>query len=509
MRNVGTLIFDVDYAVDSIIAEDSKISGFVSSTALKASKGPLNVTIVSSDISLFCDTNVDSHRAGLKVFIDHVAEYFKNGLLSSIKITSAGNHGHLGLTVSVQENDENEGPKPMKSCSPDTTIGEQQLKHQKAMQECVHMIEWTLDDIVVGIHPSPNDPIESSLCCTFTVIKNSIVDFTALSHSLIRTALVGQNMRMVGRLRCIDLPVSNDGTHCAISLEASYEIFPFSIRSFHANSLSSDIDDLSTMQLEVVQIVPLPMIDVSLLFGIPLVVRAGLEQDYEQFQEMKVLVRSFFTVLQKQEQAILLRGTSHRPSKKRTSGHAEHVYSGFSLSTEQYFVLMAQENPTSMLHPESGASGPNSGLLFRIAHCDLLLHDKYLMHGEYGPYRPPTVDDQETETQYTEYIENALSTLSVATYNPFTIGLPNNERRKSSIYHEENGPTAADSPNAIHPFSPLAVDAGASSDENFNVHNSSELDISYDTTKLSIYDLATTTTTDDMMDDVVDESYTF
>ena len=493
--------------MDSIVAEDATFTGFITSNTLKTSKGPINVTIICSDISLFCDTNDDSHRTGLQVFIDHVTPYFHQGLLSSIAITVATNNGQLAICT--EENDENEIPveasdRPLKVS---TTTGTQQENHQKAMQNCARVIEWTLHDFINGIHQSRNDLTESSLRCSFILMKNSAVDFMALSHSLVRSALIGCNARLDCRLRRIDLPVSGDGTHCSISLEASYEVFPFSVLSCQTKFLSSDLDDLSTMHLKVVQIMPLAMIDASLLFGIPLVVRAGLEQDYVHFQEMKILVRSLFTVLQKQEQAILLRGSSCRQLNKRTKiDRMEQLHSEFSYPSEQYFLLMSQEIPSTVLtSTEITSTGPNSGLLFRIAHCDDLLHDKYMTDSVYGQ-SIQTDDDRETEIQYTEYIENSLSTLTIGTYNPFSISLPKNERLTSVPKLLETLDDEGEQKTAKYfleeteaPLQPMMNRMPLLADATSNSNLSSAMDVSYEETNLSIYDLHSTN--DDMIDD--------
>jgi hypothetical protein len=413
-------------------------------------------------------------------------------LLSSIAITTAVKKGHLAL--SLEENSENEKHNATSDKSPDSTASELIENHRKAMQDCVRMIDWTLDDFMTGIHSPHNDLCGSSVSCSFTMIKNSIVDFMALSHSLVRTELIARSTRLACRLRRIDLPVSGDGTHCSISLEASYEMFPFTVHSYHGKFLSSDLDDLSLMHLEVVQSIPLPMIDASLLFGIPLVVRAGLETDYAQFQEMKMLVRSFFTVLQKQERAILLRGTSQCRWDKHTNTKysKENLHDGFSYPPEQYFLLMPQETPTNMINAEIGSAGPNSGLLFRIAHSDYLLHDKYVMDSTPELYLP-TDDDRETEIQYMEYIENSLSTLDVGMYNPFTIYLPNNEQsNRPTIF--ENAGSDGDMQTSTNVFGeeqsplpiqdPTSISGDASIDDVLN-----EMDISYEAAKLSIYDL--------------------
>ena len=276
-------------------------------------------------------------------------------------------------------------------------------------------------------------------------------------------------------------------------------MFPFMVHSYHAKFLTIDLDELSLMHMEVVQTMPLSMIDVSLLFGIPLVVRAGLETDYAQFQDMKVLVRSFFTVLQRQQKAILLRGSKQFRLEKSTVSN-EHVHAGFSYPAEQYFLLMSQETPTAMINTESVSAGPSSGLLFRIAHFDYLLHDKSMTERVHDQYI--TDGDCETEIQYMEYIENSLSTLSFSMYNPFTISIPNNGlhdepigKTFENIGDEGNTHTSLCILEAEDAPLPMKESVSISTDPIVN-EVSIEMDLSYEAENLSIYDFHAVT--DDM-----------
>ena len=57
------------------------------STGFDARRHPLDVTIFASDISLFTDSNVDSHRRGLNRFWEKMREAFRTGTIRSIVIT--------------------------------------------------------------------------------------------------------------------------------------------------------------------------------------------------------------------------------------------------------------------------------------------------------------------------------------------------------------------------------------------------------------------------------------
>jgi hypothetical protein len=115
-----------------------------------------------------------------------------------------------------------------------------------------------------------------------------------------------------------------------------------------------------------------------------------------------------------------------------------------------------------------------------------------------GQYTP-TDDENETVIQYMEYIENSLSTLNVCTYNPFTISLLNNERCTETNIPEHVGDKGlipnvnCDLDEAPSPMNnPMSVIA----EDNFHFASDSNMDISDEAGKLSIYDLHAVT--DDM-----------
>jgi hypothetical protein len=481
------------FAVDTILDEDSKFDGFVTSKNLQKSRAPINVTIICSDVSLFCDSNLDSHRIGLQAFLDHVIPYFQQELICSIKIATATTSGQVALQL--DESDENATLHAVSENATASLTNESKFQEnfRVAIEKCARMIEWKIDDVVSGFHQSRNGSSDTSIRLSFSMIKNSSVDFISLSHSVLRDALLGHKVCLASRLRRIDLPVSGDGIHCSISLEASYQIFPFSINSLHAEILSKDLEELSTMHLTVSKRIPLSAIDASLLYGVPFVIRAGMEQDYTQFCEMKIVVRSLFRVLQAQEQAILLHGRLPACDEERMrsdlgeeNDDEKHLHVGSSYQSEQYFVLMAQEIPTSTMNHADWPVTPNCGLLFRMAHFDHLLNDKAMVDSIQGQYQE--VDDEhETVVQYMECIENSLSTLSLGTYNPFT-NCQHHIGQDVNLFAETD-----DIDENIHESSVLEGKTSTVVDSS----TPKEMEISNDMVEISIYDLHAN---DDMID---------
>jgi hypothetical protein len=412
-------------SVHSIILEDSKISGFVSSKTLQKCRPPINVTIISSDISLFCDTNEDSHKIAFKAFIDRMSPYFDQAILKSIHIVVATSAGELALRNQVYDG------TVVKAADDDESNVQNQ---NEAMNKCVRMIQLTIDDLLNVFHSSTNDSVDTSIAMKFSLIRNASPDFIVLSHDMVRELHLGSNVRLSCRLRNIDLPALNDGSHCSISLEASYQMFPFSISSVQATMLSNDLDHLSMLNFNVVQLIPLSSIDVGLLFGIPIVVRAGMNDDYTQFQQMKVIVRSLFRILQTQEQAILLRGSSNNNVRLATTKSNGLFHSDLTCSgMEHYFVLMAQEIPCTLLNNADSVVSPSSGVLFRIAHVDRLLYDKATLDSKCGHCVGNTDDNErESEMQYLEFIESSLSMLNFSSFNPFLPSSPTDEENSGA-----------------------------------------------------------------------------
>ena len=273
--------------------------------------------------------------------------------------------------------------------------------HEDALNRCIDAIQTKLDEAAWAVTSRLGVGAEAggTLNVSFAVIDGSPVGFKFLSRQWIRDTLLVN--RTSGRLR-FDLPETLDGTQCSVSLEIGYQIFPFAINSPLAAMLMEDLSGMAKM--DVLQLVPLSSVDASLLFGVPMTVRAGLESDYAQFQEMEALVRSLFKMLQDQELAIVLCAPSNTKSTKG-------LFLSSSSSTEQHFVLMAQELPKSLGQP------PCTGLLYRFANADQLLGEASVTAGS-----NLLNGNEEMESQYTEYIDAALATLTCSPFNPLLCG---------------------------------------------------------------------------------------
>ena len=423
ISNHVSYIFSVSLlqcTVDAIIAEDSMCSGFVSSSKLQKQRPPLNITILSSEISLFCDTNVDSHKDSLLLFLKHITTYVDKGLLSSIQLVTATTRGTILMRQDGKASADMEINAVCLS-GLDETDDILQDNYEQAVLKCSRMIEWTMEDwegrcnTPWNVDAPERNGLHFNL--SYSTIENTPLGFKEFTHAFLRDTLVGHQIRLACRLRAIDLPPSIDGTQCSLSLEASYQIFPFASGSPLAQLLSKDMDLLSNMDFKVVKLIPLLCIDASLLFGIPMVVRAGLESDYEQFHEMKVLVRSLFQCLQVREQALLLcgslRGNARTSSKVVDRPAGDGLFQSPALNAcTQFFVLMSQDVPYSMLVDGKASS---TGLLFRMAHDDYLLTEALKPSTDYGDSN----DDQEMAKQHMEFIESSLSSLDISSFNPF------------------------------------------------------------------------------------------
>lgn len=343
----------------------------------------MSISIVTTDIALFCDTSVESHVQALDSFVATVSPYH----LESVQIIVAMTASIGLLDGSSMTDSQHKGE--------DEAHSNALQKHEDATNHCIDAIQARLDELecAVGVGTEFGTPSFS-----ISIIECSPIGFRTFSRQWIREALLNCT---TGRL-CFDLPETFEGTQCSVSLEISYQTFPFSIDSTQATMLLNDLRGMN--KLDVLQLVPLSSIDAGLLFGIPMTVRAGLESDYEQFQETNALARSLFKLLQEREYALLLQA----PDVSTTEG----MFSSCNSSAVQLYILMAQEPPKSL------GDSPCSGLLFRFAHADNLLGEAK------GSCGLGLLDRNEAlEAQYTDYIDAALTTLECSPFNPLRSSL--------------------------------------------------------------------------------------
>jgi hypothetical protein len=319
-----------------------------------ADKTPLDISILTNDVSLLCDTDAQSHKTGVDRFWKSVAPFFQDAKVGSIQILMAKT-GTLASVIDTEESNDHDGDADADGDAVmDTSLDDSDSnliqKHDLVVSECVGMIQTQLmtraDDYFKN-NRSHIDAGESPVDISFSAIDNSTVGYHFLARKWARDALLAQTLHNC-KLE-LDLPETLDGTQCAVSLDVSYQIFPFSAHSVECTRLLTDLQLLSESKMEIVQLVPLSSIDAGLLFGVPMLVRVGLANDLDEFQVMQVLVRSLFSLLSERESAILLRRTGDKAPKSTSPGIFH--------SSEQTFILMAKELPK----PAHGA--PNSGLL--------------------------------------------------------------------------------------------------------------------------------------------------
>jgi hypothetical protein len=374
------------------VAEDAKNGSTVDKT-------PLDISILTNDVSLLCDTDAQSHKTGVTRFWKSVAPFFQDSKVGSIQIVMAKT-GTLASVVDSEQNDDQDEDADGDTVM-DTELDDSHLIHKNdlVISECVRTIQMQLvaqadDDFQKN--RSTLDAGESPMNISFSVIDNSTVGYQFLVRQWVRDALLAQTLYSSSLE--LDLPETLDGTQCSVSLDVSYQVFPFSADSAECTRFLTDLQLLSESKLEVVQLVPLSSIDAGLLFGLPMLVRVGLASDLDQFQVMQVLVRSLFSLLNERESAVLLRRTGGKTPKSASTGIFH--------SSEQTFLLMAKELP------KTANGAPNSGILYQYAHADQLLAEATL------PTNQVELLDEDTQRQYADYVEQALECLECSPVNP-------------------------------------------------------------------------------------------
>jgi hypothetical protein len=372
-----------------------------------ADKTPLDISILTNDVSLLCDTNAQSHKTGVARFWKSVAPFFQDSKVGSIQIVMAKT-GTLASVMDtseqssdVQDQDQDADGDAVMDTELDLDDSDSQLirKHDLVISECVRTIQTQLvaqADHDFQQNRSILDAGESPMEVSFSVIDNSTVGYQFLVRQWVRDALLAQTLHS-SNLE-LDLPETLDGTQCSVSLDVSYQVFPFSADSAECTRFLIDLQLLSESKLEVVQLVPLSSIDAGLLFGLPMLVRVGLASDLDQFQVMQVLVRSLFSLLNERESAVLLRRIGGKTPKSASTGMFH--------SSEQTFLLMAKELP------KTANGAPNSGILYQYAHADQLLAEATL------PTSEVALLDEDTQRQYADYVEQALECLECSPVNP-------------------------------------------------------------------------------------------
>ena len=384
--------------MESILHEDSKHGG---------SRGePLDITMMTNDVSFLSDTNETSHKRGVKTFWERLKPKFQNGKLGNLQIVMIST-GTVVLAVDseVFETDKDEHLTFESSNPTENSPQEAAASNVVALasKRAIHLARCTgiirthieaLGDADFKANRSyllfDSKPIPA-VNMTLSSIDNNSVGFKSLLRKWSRDKVPGY------RRICFDLPETLDGTQCSVSLDVMYKTMPFRLDSNVAKGLIGDLKLLSESRLEVLQLVPISLVDSSLIHGVAMGVRAGLETDLDRHNETALLVRSLLQHLSLKDCALLL----------RSEGPSNIEPDGLFHCNGQSFLLMAEELPA----PLKTKAASNSGVLYRYASADQLLQEAI-----------PTdiISDLQDDMahQYSEFVENSLDCLECCGINP-------------------------------------------------------------------------------------------
>jgi hypothetical protein len=400
----------------------------------------LDITILTNDVSFFSDTKEASHKRGMNTFWDRVKPHFLNSKVRNLHIVVATTDSVVeqpGAEEKEETNkeeanadkedeaikDDEEKPsgskdsdtaKNMESSQkhPPTEKASEMLVRKRAISiaESVNVIQQQLDTKAEDEFRANRSFIQfdsskhlPSINMHISTIDNSYVGFQVLVRKWCRDKLSSQNHQH--RLT-FELPETMDFAQCSVSLDAMYKTVPFRFDSALVQGLSADLELLEQSKLEVVQLIPIASIDASLLYGIAIGVRAGLEDDLSQYHEMGLLVRSLFKHLAVKDCALLLRSTNKGPDKdSSTKTGLFH-----SNDEEQSFLLMAEEIPSSLKERTS----PHSGVLYRMASADHFLQEMSPVDAIASCSGKEELEDN----PYSEFMETSLDCLGCSPVNP-------------------------------------------------------------------------------------------
>ena len=315
---------------------------------------PLDVTILTNDISFLCDIKEDCHKRGLNRFWDRVAPLFRRNAIRSIEFIVAQT-GCVAVARKIEvtgesDDDKNDADALQKEKSSPNT-NEQVI----AAVQCIRAINTQLTKRAEADYKKSRgseDP-PSPVVINFSLITNDRMGYHPVVQKWFRDLLALDQGK--GRIT-LDLPETIDGMQCALSFEATYKVFPFRADSAAAAGLMTDLQLLARSGFEVLQLVPLSCVDASLISGVPIAVCARLENDLAKYNEMKALVSCLLKYLSDKEVALFLRSTDIIDAASRPIGDPLYHMNG------QTFLLMAEELPGGDLMTRSQSQQESTGI---------------------------------------------------------------------------------------------------------------------------------------------------
>jgi len=443
LADTVAMLVEKDEAVrsQSIGSEYRKGSSNSNSLATKpAAAVPLEITLLTTDVALFCDTDVDGHAAGAERFLDRVVPYFERSsghkaapkirTYSSSSLTSPGImdiHIVVAKTGKLahprlpdDDEDDEKQDNNIGADDPDSDTvdrgkdGEASpCQHQIEVGKCMRAIRSAFDAREASIFEeasskswlaSGGDDTANPVSIKITQIDHSPMGYKYLSRQWIRSTPMGRRLR--GRLS-LDLPELLDGSQCTVSFDAGYHTLPYALNSRKCSGLAFDLDQLSkSCPLKVVKSVPFSSVDASLLYGVPFQLLPGLEADIDSTRQMEGLVKVFFRFLSDRQLVLLVSPSSNEGcGNDSKTGEDDSIQ---PLSAPKLFVLMVQEWPKTTATRDVD---PASAMLFPYIGADQLLEETPFISTE-------SALNAEMAEQYADYIERAIELVEVQAHNP-------------------------------------------------------------------------------------------
>lgn len=422
--------------VHSILMESSK----------RSNAFPMDITIMTNDAAFFVDTNIDAHKNGVSHFWNHMRSKFNTNKVKSIQIVcfctgvdvlSFGVHDPFDPSILSTSFTTDDGAtatvaatslsyssstesldKPMitsleeegsSSCSRDSTTtslspsGETLgVSHRFNIHVCAKAIINELASLSIkesdGSYHDTNDS-KNPMDITFSFHDCHKIYFENLLRNWTRETFCMTCPK--GRIS-FDLPETLDGTQCTVTLELSYQMLPFQVNSLAAVALVEDMKVISNSTFSVIQLVPLDKVDISLIYGVPLVAKAGLEGDIDQYKEIQRLYNELLKYLLTKDCGLVL------------CSETSVTMGAFKNSpVKSLYLLMAQEQEFDL---ERSRDVLLKGTLHRYCRKSSQILEPVSMTNSAVSYDDTNVD------VYSEVVKNALEFIPTAVINPSSLG---------------------------------------------------------------------------------------
>jgi hypothetical protein len=418
--------------VDSLCADDTdKKKVNKNKQQQQQRRVPLNITLLTTDVSFFCDTNEASHQSACSKFWDHAAKLFEASAINSIRIVVAKT-GVAGLeavpppkkddaaddddhctgkdTKNDTDNDDKAGHDIMDQDEIDASL---LRNHELSLAKCIHCIqakfaeraESQMDQMMLAGHQVDHGMF-TNVDISISLMDQGTPGYKHLARHWARHAA---SPHLTGRLE-FDLPETFDGTECKLCFDATYKIFPTALDAGDTFvQLAGDLRLLRQQSFKALQLVPQSSLDASLLFGIPIALTTGMENDFECYQTMDALIRALFAALLERDTALLLR--SSNPTLGDDDDGEDADVNGTPRLFHQrneMFVLLPLE------FPKAAKTQPHSGLLMRYANEHQLLTEATFPS-------PMSLLDQDTEAELSDYVQRALVSLAMQSLSLFVV----------------------------------------------------------------------------------------